>query len=138
MTPKCCLRIALPVGSNRGIEKHAFMQAIEGEHFDSRAKATDNDHQFKIVPSELTADELASPDGQYQHARGGSYMVSLPDAAGGGENRNSTDLRAAGPHLDFKVQINTTGEYQLYAGNSGKTAAALLRSSCSAATCLSR
>jgi hypothetical protein len=87
---------------------------IEGEHFDSRAKATDNDHQFKIVPSELTADELASPDGRYQHACGGSYMVSLPDVAGGGENRNSTDLQAAGPHLDFKVQINTTGEYQLY------------------------
>jgi hypothetical protein len=87
---------------------------IEAEHFDSRAAATDDDHHFAIVPDELSAADLVSPDGQYLHARGGKYMVSLPDMPGGGQNRNTEDLRAPGPHLDYKVQINTTGEYQLY------------------------
>src|SRR5438034_11086746 len=75
---------------------------VEGEHFDSRTPATDNDHHWAIAPDELTTDEKAAPSGQYQHARGGKYMVCLPDSPGGGENRNNADLQAAGPFMDFK------------------------------------
>ncbi len=34
-------------------------------------------------------------------------------------NRSSPDLQAAGSYMDFKVQIATTGEYQLYLRDSG-------------------
>src|SRR5262245_15066899 len=84
---------------------------VEAEHFDSRETAQDNDHHYAIAPDELSADEAAAAPGQYLNARGGKYMVVLPDS---GENRNSTDLQPLGPHIDFKVQITTTGEYQLY------------------------
>ena len=89
---------------------------VEAEHFDSRAPAEDNDHHYAIAPDELTDAEASAPPGQYQSARGGKYMVLLPDS---GENRNSSDLQAVGPHLDFKVQITTTGEYQLYIRSAG-------------------
>ena len=89
---------------------------VEAEHFDSRTKAEDNDHEFKIAPDELSTDEAAAAAGQYLNARGGKYMVVMPDS---GENRNNTDLQAVGPHMDFKVQITTTGEYQLYIRDAG-------------------
>ncbi len=84
---------------------------VEAEHFDSRTKAEDNDHEYKIAPDELSSDEAGAAPGQYLNARGGKYMVVLPDS---GENRNNTDSQAIGPRLDFKVEITTTGEYQLY------------------------
>src|SRR5262245_3220956 len=86
----------------------AGVVVVEAEHFDSRAQAEDNDHQYKIAPDELSEAEAGAAPGQYINARGGKYMVVLPDS---GENRNNTDLQAVGPHIDFKVQINTTGEY---------------------------
>ena len=84
---------------------------IEAEHFDSRVTATDNTHQYVIVPDEVSAADLASPAGQYKNARGGRYLTTLPDS---GENRNNVDLQAAGPQVNYKVQITTPGEYQLY------------------------
>src|SRR5262249_47498026 len=84
---------------------------VEAEHFDSRTKATDDDHEWKIAPDELSGDEAGAPAGQYQNARGGKYMVVLPDS---GQNRNSTDLQGVGPFMDYKVQISTTGDYTLY------------------------
>jgi hypothetical protein len=89
---------------------------VEAEHFDSRKPATDDDHVWKIAPDELSADEKSAASGQYQNARGGKYMVSLPDS---GQNRNNPDAQAAGPYLDYKVQINTTGEYTLYIRSTG-------------------
>src|SRR5216684_3267509 len=68
---------------------------VEAEHFDSRKAATDDDHHYVLAPDELTADELAAPSGQYLNARGGKYMVVLPDSPGGGQNRNNPDLQAA-------------------------------------------
>lgn len=78
---------------------------IEAEHFDKRAKATDDDHEWKIVPDE----DPGSPG--YTNARGGKYMQVLPD---GGQNRNNADLQTAGPALDFKFDVKTTGEYRLW------------------------
>lgn len=92
---------------------------VEAEHFDSRAAAedeTDNPHQYKLAPDELTPEEADARPGQYENARGGKYMVLLPDS---GQNRNNADLQAVGPHIDFKVQINTPGEYQFYIRDAG-------------------
>ncbi len=85
--------------------------SVEAEHFDSRTRATDDDHEWKIAPNELSADEASANPGQYQNARGGKYMSVLPDA---GQNRNNADAQASGPYLDYKVQIDTTGEYRMW------------------------
>lgn len=92
---------------------------VEAEHFDSRANSTDDDHKFVIAPDELSADDKNNPWGQYQNARGSKYLVSIPDSAGGGQNRSNPDLQVAGPHADYKVQINTTGDYTLYVRDTG-------------------
>jgi hypothetical protein len=92
---------------------------VNANHFDARATAQDDDHQFFVAPDELTSDDLNNPWGQYQNPRGGKYVVVLPDSAGGGQNRNTTDLQNAGPTIDYKVQITTTGEYTLYVRDTG-------------------
>src|ERR1051326_973026 len=84
---------------------------VEAEHFDSRQTAQDNDHHWAIAPDELSPDDAALPLGAYQNARGGKYLVALPDT---GENRGNTDSQAMGPSADFKVRISTPGEYTLY------------------------
>jgi hypothetical protein len=93
---------------------------VEGEHFDSRAGG-DDEHAWKLAPDELTADEKASAAGGYQNTRGGKYMVVFPDS---GQNRNNADLQAAGPSMDFKVQIATPGEYRLFVRDIGYDGAA--------------
>src|SRR5688572_14057469 len=80
---------------------------VEAEHFDSRAKAEDNDHAYVLVPDEGPA----TGTDEYLNARGGKYMQVQPES---GENRNNADLQAVGPHIDYKVEITTAGEYQLY------------------------
>src|SRR5438093_3361861 len=89
---------------------------VEAEHFDSRTAATDDDptagpiHEWKLVPDE------ANPTPVYKNARGGKYMRVLPDA---GQNRNSEDLRAAGPTMVYKIDIKTTGDYKVYLRDTG-------------------
>jgi len=89
---------------------------VEAEHFDSRTTATDNNHAYAVAPDELTAADLATPAGQYKNARGGRYVVVMPD---GGENRNTADLQNVGPTISYKVQISTLGEYQLFVRGMG-------------------
>src|SRR5207302_10600282 len=89
---------------------------VEAEHFDSRQTAQDNDHHWAIAPDELTADEAALPPGQYLNARGDKYLVVLPES---NENRSNTDAQGLGPSADYKVQINTTGDYTLYIRDTG-------------------
>ncbi len=83
---------------------------VEAEHFESR-QGSDDEHVWKIAPDELSAEEASLAAAGYQSARSGKYMVVLPDA---GQNRNNVDARAAGPYMEYKVEITTPGEYQLY------------------------
>ncbi|MCI0540466.1 MAG: hypothetical protein L0Z50_35125 [Verrucomicrobiales bacterium] len=82
---------------------------VEAEHFDSRAKTTDegDDHAYVLVPDEGPA----TGTDEYLNPRGGKYMQVQPE---GGQNRNTLELQASGPYIDYKVEITTTGEYQLY------------------------
>ncbi len=89
---------------------------INAIHFDARTGATDDDHRYAIAPDELSADEAGAQVGSYLNARGGKYMVNLPES---GQNRNNDDLANAGPTIQWKVQIATTGEYTLYVRNTG-------------------
>jgi hypothetical protein len=79
---------------------------VEAEHFEDRAQAQDDDHHWAIVPDE----ETGAPT-EKANARGGKYMQVYPDT---GQNRNNPDAQAAGPSLDYKLEIKTTGEYTLY------------------------
>lgn len=79
---------------------------VEAEHFDNRTTEDGGTHHYVIVPDE---DPGLNP---MASARGGRYMQNLPDA---GQNRNSDpSVVGTAPYLDFKVQINTTGDYKLY------------------------
>lgn len=88
---------------------------VEAEHFDSRADGDDG-HKFVIAPDELSPDDTAARVGQYLNARGGKYLANVPES---GQNRNNPDAQIAGPKADYKVQINTPGEYTLYVRNTG-------------------
>jgi len=80
---------------------------VESDHFDKRKDSEDDDHKWVIVPTE------AAGTVDYLNARGGKYMQCQPDS---GQNRNGADFSAqlAGPTLDYKVKINTTGEYRMW------------------------
>src|SRR5512140_3221322 len=58
--------------------------AIEAEHFDSRAAATDG-HTWHVAPTEDGADGMVGAPAM-SHARNGAYIQSLPDSPGGGAN----------------------------------------------------
>src|SRR2546426_912202 len=78
---------------------------VEAEHFDFRTKQVNGPHHWAIIPDE----EAGAP--AFQNARG-SYLQILPDA---GENKNAdVSLVGTPPYVDWKVQIATLGQYQLY------------------------
>jgi len=84
---------------------------IEAEHFTSRTSNADGGH-WMVVP-----DEGPPPTGTptFANARGGSYISSQPDSAGAGINHNgATDAIDTPPFIDYKVNIATAGEYQLW------------------------
>src|ERR1051325_10425828 len=81
---------------------------IEAEHFDSRTTNTTDKHHWAIMPDENGKPDSAA-DAGYANARGGKYMQSLPDTAGGGQNNNSLAGVGIDPHLDFKVLISNPG-----------------------------
>src|SRR5262245_53202183 len=86
---------------------------VEAEHFDSRTTSA-NGHHWAIIPDESGMPD-APADSGFANARGGKYMQSLPDSLGGGENRNTdTGVVGTGDVMDYKVQINTVGQYRIY------------------------
>jgi len=100
---------------------------VEAEHFDSRTVDTTDNHHWHVVPDDNTnpMDPLMDTPATYNeliwtNARGGKYVQSYPDQAGGGQNKN-TDVSVVGTDavLNYKVQIATTGQYRLYLRFSG-------------------
>jgi hypothetical protein len=70
---------------------------VEAEHFDARTMNSTDRHHWAIMPDENgVPDTAASPD--YLNARGGKYMQSLPDSAGGGQNNNTVARVGTDPH----------------------------------------
>lgn len=81
---------------------------IEAEHFEKRTtEQGGGGHHYVIVP-----DEDPGVGGPFSNARGGKFMQVIPET---GQSKNA-DASVVGkdPHLDYTVQITTTGEYQLY------------------------
>jgi hypothetical protein len=67
----------------------------------------------------MVPDEDGGPDGftgtpPFANARGGKYMQSLPDVAGGGQSKSAATDPGTPAFMDYKVQIKTTGTYRLY------------------------
>jgi len=86
---------------------------VEAEHFDVRTANADG-HIWQLMPDE-SGMPFTPADAGFANARGGQYMQSQSDVAGGGTNYNSS-IAVVGqdPHLDFKVQISNPGQYRLY------------------------
>jgi len=77
---------------------------VEAEHFDRRVDSPTK--KYLIVPDEDPGSQT------FSGARGDKFIQVLPDA---GENRNAdAKVVGTGATVDYKVQINTTGEYQLF------------------------
>ena len=95
---------------------------IEAEHFDTRTVDTSDNHHWHVVPDDNTNpnDPLKDTPATYSetlwlNARGGKYVQSYPDSAGGGQNKNTdTSVVGTDPVLNYKVKIDTTGKYRLY------------------------
>lgn len=77
---------------------------VEAEHFDKRAESPDG-HKYVVVPDEDPGTQ------SFSNVRG-KLVQNIPEA---GQNRNA-DASVVGTeiYIEYKVQINTTGEYQLY------------------------
>lgn len=83
---------------------------IEAENYSSRVNAADG-HHWHIVPTDDGKDSFVDTHTtDYLNPRG-SYLVSLPDA---GLNNNSEALLPVSPTVDYLINVNTPGEYQLY------------------------
>jgi len=89
---------------------------VEAEHFDSRTVDPTDNHHWHLVPDDnnSASDPLMDSPATYAepnwiNARGGKYVQSYPDSAGGWLNKN-TDPSVVGtdPVLNYKVQITTT------------------------------
>jgi len=77
---------------------------VEAENFDSRKASEDDDHKWVVVPDE--------GPGVYEYVNfRGKYMEVQPNS---GQNRNNPDVFPVGPTADYKVRINTAGEYRLW------------------------
>ncbi|MBI4660528.1 MAG: hypothetical protein HY735_16955 [Verrucomicrobia bacterium] len=77
---------------------------VEAEHFDRRVDGPVK--KYLIVPDEDPGSQT------FSNMRGDKFIQVLPDA---GENRNAdASVVGTGATVDYKVQINTTGEYQLF------------------------
>src|SRR2546427_7022688 len=86
---------------------------VEAEHFDARTTSA-NGHHWAVIPDESGSPDAPADPG-FANARGAKYVQSLPDSLGGGENRNTdTSQPGTGNVIDYKVQINTVGQYRLY------------------------
>jgi Concanavalin A-like lectin/glucanases superfamily/PA14 domain len=86
---------------------------IEAEHFDKRTTNTTGLHHWAIMPDENGKPDTAADPG-FANARGGKYMQSLPDTAGGGQNNNTVAQVGTDPYMEFKVQISNPGTYRLW------------------------
>ncbi|HUS33956.1 MAG TPA: PA14 domain-containing protein [Verrucomicrobiae bacterium] len=112
--------VTMPTKAATIFKEAGGLVVIEAEHYTTRTTAAQSDdaHIWQVVP-----DEVSPPAGTplFTNARGNSYITSQPDVAGGGANHNVKD-DAAGtadaidrpPFIDYKVNITTPGEYQLY------------------------
>src|SRR5262245_13820837 len=91
------------------------MVVIEAEHFDKRTTNADDGHHWHIVPDDDGKDELADVgDPPFDNARDGKYIQSLPDSAGGGQNKNAPGDVGTDPVADYKVQLTAPGTYRLW------------------------
>src|SRR6266568_6804235 len=87
---------------------------IEAEHFDARTTNTTDNHVWQIVPDE-NGNPNTPVDAGFANARGGKYMQTQPDVLGGNlAVHNTVATVGIDPHLDFKVQIGTPGDYRLW------------------------
>jgi hypothetical protein len=105
---------AMPLKAATIFKEAGGQVVIEAEHFTTRTTAAQSDDGriWQVIP-----DEVAPPAGTplYANARGGSYISSQPDTAGAGNNHNgATDAIDRPPFIDYKVNITTPGDYQLY------------------------
>lgn len=82
---------------------------VEAEHFDKRTVNATDSHVWHIVPDEDGGADGFTGDPPFASARGGKYMQSLPDSAGGGQNNNTVAGVGADPYMEYKVQISRAG-----------------------------
>src|SRR5262245_51991158 len=105
--------VSLALNLNAAVYKETNgVVVIEAEHFDSRTTNTDG-HHWAVIPDESGMPDTPA-DAGFANPRGAKYMQSLPDSLGGGINFNTVAQVCIDPHLDFKVQISTAGEYRLW------------------------
>lgn len=87
---------------------------VEAEHFTIKIDDPDG-HHYHIVPDDDGKDSFKDTHGNdYLNARGGKYIVALPDTAGGGVNHNNPTQSGGPPSVDYLVNINTPGDYRLW------------------------
>src|SRR5439155_25422315 len=97
---------------------------IDAIHYDYRNfEFTDAPipHHFHIVPDEDGVTSAAHPSGDthspdFANSRTGHYLQILPDSGANNGNCPTCPNENVGfpPYAEYKVQITTAGEYQLY------------------------
>jgi hypothetical protein len=97
---------------------------IDAIHFDYRNfEFTDAPvpHHFHIVPDEDGVNTAAHPWGDthspdFANSRSGKYLQILPDAGANNGNCTTCPNENVGfpPYAEYKIQITTVGQYQLY------------------------
>ncbi|MFP4056036.1 MAG: PEP-CTERM sorting domain-containing protein [Candidatus Brocadiia bacterium] len=79
---------------------------MEGEHFSARQSVMvgGTEQSWYVMPDE---DFPGSGSLPFSNARGGQFIEALPDGLAGGSPNEA-------PYADYRVRIETPGEYQLY------------------------
>jgi hypothetical protein len=104
--------VAMPAKAATIFKETGGRVVIEAEHFDTRVNHPTEAGRWLIIP-----DEIAPPAGTptFTNARGGQYVSSQPDSAGAGINHNTGAPPIDNPpHIEYKVNITTPGDYQLW------------------------
>ena len=78
---------------------------IEAENFTDRLQNEDDEKLWTLIPDE----EAGEPE--LEDFRVSGYLQVLPDT---NENKNTPEQVGLAPYVDYKVELSTTGEYQLY------------------------
>ncbi|MCH8992699.1 MAG: hypothetical protein IIA44_13260, partial [Acidobacteria bacterium] len=92
------------------VARDAFVEVdgqlhFEAEDFDERV-SNDGEHDWTIVPDEDSG-------GGYAAGSGGAHLEALPDS--GTNNNPAGDVFTTGPVVSYRFQINTSGDYQIWA-----------------------
>lgn len=101
----CALPLA-SFGATKIYEETSGRVVVEAEHFTDRVGDPAGPH-WHVVPDDDGDGDTTTP---YENARG-KFVQVLPDA---GINKNAANLVGLPPYLEYKVNINTPGQYQLY------------------------